>query len=342
MRVHFFAFSVLRLCSPVLALLLIAQAHQAGARPTFINQFRSLYPASLTGQARCATCHAKASGGPPWNSYGRDLLANGGRVGSGGDITSALSAVELLNSDSIAGNNATEIQASTQPGWCETSTTGCNNQIYNADGSNAGTGIPPDGQLDDEPLPETPPSDGAVDLSGDVENASGKGLCAMVLASGKFQFSCNPDGPFSLTNLPREGNGTVKRQVYVDGSFPNVEVLQGSVNETVVMAAAGSCPNYNEPYSPGVSPGDAGKRINISGTILIGNSGTPVCAMVLANGAFEFSCNSSGTYSINIPLDNNGQFKLQVYADGFAPITQKFDDSSVMNDVRLARASECN
>jgi hypothetical protein len=340
MRVHFFAFSVLRLCSPVLALLLIAQAHQAGAHPTFLNQFKSLYPASLTGEARCATCHARASGGPPWNSYGRDLLANGGA--SGGDITSALSAVELLNSDSIAGNNATEIQAGTQPGWCETSTAGCNNQIYNKDGSNAGTGIPPDGQLDDEPLPETPPSDGGVDLSGEVQNSGGTGLCAMVLASGKFQFSCNPNGPFSLTDLPREGDDTVKRQVYVDGFFPNVQVLQDSVDEIVVMTGAGTCPNYNEPYSPVVSPDDAGKRIDISGTILIGDSGTPVCAMVLANGAFEFSCGGSGTYSMSVPLDGDGQFKLQVYADGFAPISQKFDDSSVMNDVRLARASECN
>ena len=193
---------------------------------------------------------------------------------------------------------------------------------------------------DFKPAGSNPPS-GTVNLSGDVENASGAGLCAMVLASGKFEFSCDPNGPFSLTDLPREGDGTVKRQVYVDGSFPNIKVLQGSVDETVVMTRAGVCPNYNEPYSPGTSPGDAGKRINISGTILLQDSGTPVCAMVLANGAFEFSCNSSGTYSLNIPLDNNGQFKLQVYADGFAPITQRFDDSSVMNDVRLARAAEC-
>jgi hypothetical protein len=186
-----------------------------------------------------------------------------------------------------------------------------------------------------------PPPTSGVDLSGTVQNQSGKGLCAMVLASGQFEFSCNPNGPFSLNDLPRESNGTVKRQVYVDGNFPNIEVLQDSVDEIVVMSPAGSCPNYNAPYSPGVFPGDAGKRINISGTILIGNSGTPVCAMVLANGQFVFSCNGSGTYSINIPLDNNGQFKLQVYADGFAPMIQEFDDRSVMNDVRLARAAEC-
>ena len=63
--------------------------------------------------------------------------------------------------------------------------------------------------------------------------------------------------------------------------------------------------------------------------------------MVLANGQYKFSCDGSGNYSINIHLDDNGQFKLQVYADGFAPITMRFDEFSVMNDVRLARAAEC-
>jgi hypothetical protein len=187
-----------------------------------------------------------------------------------------------------------------------------------------------------------PPPSNKVNLSGTVENPEGTGLCAMVLASGQYEFSCNPNGPFSLTDLPRENDGSVKRQVYVDGFFPNVQVLQGSVDETVVMSRAGSCPNYNAPYSPGVFPGDAGKRINISGMVLLQNSGTPVCAMVLANGQYQFSCDGSGSYALNIPLDDNGQFKLQVYADGFAPITQRFDESSVMNDVRMARAAECS
>jgi len=191
------------------------------------------------------------------------------------------------------------------------------------------------------PADGEPPTDDKVDLSGTVENVDGKPLCAMVLASGKYDFSCNPNGPFSLANLNRENDGTVKRQVYVDGSFPNVKILQGSVNETVVMQRAGSCPNYNEPYSPANRPGSANKRVNISGMVLLQNSGTAVCAMVLANGQYKFSCDGSGNYSINIPLDDNGQFKLQVYADGFAPITMRFDESNVMNDVRLARASEC-
>jgi hypothetical protein len=127
----------------------------------------------------------------------------------------------------------------------------------------------------------------------------------------------------------------------VDGFFPEIDVLQGSVEETVVMTRSGTCPSYNTPYDPGVFPGSAGKRINISGSVLLQNSQTPICAMVLANGQFMFSCDGSGSYALNIPLDNNGQFKLQVYADGFAPTIQRFDELSAINDVRMARAVEC-
>ena len=163
----------------------------------------------------------------------------------------------------------------------------------------------------------------------------------MVLASGQFMFSCDPVGVFSLTGLPRESNGTVKRQIYADGFFPKVDVLPDTVDEAVVMTRSGTCPSYNTPYDPAVTPGSAGKRIDIAGKVLVQASATPICAMVLANGQFMFSCDGTGSYALNIPLDNNGQFKLQVYADGFAPTIQTFDEFQAMNDVRMARALEC-
>jgi len=185
------------------------------------------------------------------------------------------------------------------------------------------------------------PPIGPVDLTGTIKTDNGTDICAMVLASGQFMFSCNPIGVFSLTDLPRENNGTVKRQIYADGFFPKVEVLTVSADEDVVMTRSGTCPNYNASYDPAFVPGSAGKRINISGKVLLQNSQTPICAMALANGQYVFTCDGTGSYALNIPLDNNGQFKLQVYADGFAPITQKFDESSANNDVRMARAVEC-
>ena len=155
-------------------------------------------------------------------------------------------------------------------------------------------------------------------------------------------FSCNPKGPFSLADLPREADGTVKRQVYVDGFFPNVETLTDSTDDTVTMTRAGTCPDYNTFPEPGVYPDSEGKRIDVSGTVLLQNSDIPVCAMALGNGQFGFTCDGTGTYSANIPLDANGQYKLQVYAQGFAPMVQRFDEFTPNNDVRLARSAECN
>ena len=174
-----------------------------------------------------------------------------------------------------------------------------------------------------------------------MKAVDGTDICAMVLASGKFMFSCNPIGELSLTNLPRENDGTVKRQVYADGFFPKVDVLTGSSTAGVFLTRSGTCPDYNIPYDPGFFPNSSGKRLDIAGKVLLQDSQTPICAMVLANGQFMFTCDGTGNYALNIPLDNNGQFKLQVYADGFAPTIQTFDEFQAMNDVRMARALEC-
>jgi len=186
-----------------------------------------------------------------------------------------------------------------------------------------------------------PPPTSRVDLTGTVEDAGGTPLCALALASGQFMFTCNPNGSYDLQDLPRAGDGTVKRQVYVDGFFPNVETLTGSTDETVVMTRATNCTDYNAFPAPGTFPDSAGKRIDVSGTVLLQNTQTPVCAMVLGNGQFGFTCDGTGTYAANIPLDANGQYKLQVYADGFAPTVQRFDEFSPDVEVHLARAAEC-
>ena len=68
---------------------------------------------------------------------------------------------------------------------------------------------------------------------------------------------------------------------------------------------------------------------------------TPLCAMLRANGQHMFFCDGPGSYSLNIPLDFNGQYKLKVYADDFAPTIQTSDESSAVNDVRMAYSTEC-
>ena len=43
----------------------------------------------------------------------------------------------------------------------------------------------------------------AADIDGTVETTDGTGLCSMVLASGQYMFTCNPNGPLSLKNLSK-------------------------------------------------------------------------------------------------------------------------------------------
>jgi len=105
-----------------------------------------------------------------------------------------------------------------------------------------------------------------VDLSGTVKTSNGIDICAMVLASGQFIFSCSPAaGMFSLTDLPRAPDGTVKRQIYAQGFFPKIDILtDSSINEAVVLTRSGTCPNYNTPFSPVVNLALAGNWIDIS------------------------------------------------------------------------------
>ena len=58
--------------------------------------------------------------------------------------------------------------------------------------------------------------------------------------------------------------------------------------------------------------------VPIKGNVRLAN-GTPVCAMVLANGQYMFSCDGTGAFNLNVPLDGQGQITLFAFADGFAP-----------------------
>ncbi len=192
------------------------------------------------------------------------------------------------------------------------------------------------------PAVENPvPSSGPVGLNGKVESEEGIPVCAMVLASGQYMFSCDPQSQYALNDLPREADSKVTRQVYADGFFPVIKSLSNSTTETVVMTRSGNCPNYNFPSSPDVNPAAAGELKSISGRVLVGDTEFPICAMVLANGSYMFSCDGSGNYALEFPLDASGQFQLQVYANGFAPAVQTFDESDTGGDVRMASTTEC-
>ena len=65
-------------------------------------------------------------------------------------------------------------------------------------------------------------------------------------------------------------------------------------------------------------PTQAASWAAIKGNVRTGN-GAPVCALVLANGQYMFSCGGSGGFSLDVPPDEKGLVTLFAFADGFAP-----------------------
>ena len=63
--------------------------------------------------------------------------------------------------------------------------------------------------------------------------------------------------------------------------------------------------------------------VRISGTAI--SDGTPLCAMILANGQNTFSCGDDpGTFDLEVPLDENGEIILYGFYSGFAPYKKVF------------------
>ncbi|MDJ0698446.1 MAG: PKD domain-containing protein [Woeseiaceae bacterium] len=120
----------------------------AEATGTCTATFSEIYPASETEDlGDCQTCHQSAFGGP-FNAYGADLVEGRPNLScESNDFATALSAVEALDSDGDGNSNLVEINASTQPGWCdETQSDTCTNT----------EGTPPDVALDPMPANEPP------------------------------------------------------------------------------------------------------------------------------------------------------------------------------------------
>jgi len=70
-------------------------------------------------------------------------------------------------------------------------------------------------------------------------------------------------------------------------------------------------------------PGKKSGWIKISGE-LKNEDEIPLCAMVLANGQYMFSCEDVGKYALEVPLDENREVTLFVFCDGMQPFKKVF------------------
>jgi len=155
-----------------------------------------------------------------------------------------------------------------------------------------------------------------VPVSGKVM-FGGTPLCAMVLANGQNMFSCSGDGSFNLM-VPLDGNGKVTLMTFAQGFAPFRQTLSPAqvANITVNMEREPEGRSLVVVHSTQASTRTG--WIVVNGTI--GFNGTPVCALMLANGQHMFSCNADlGQFSLEVPLDSSGNVTLFAFVSGFQP-----------------------
>jgi predicted secreted hydrolase len=83
-----------------------------------------------------------------------------------------------------------------------------------------------------------------------------------------------------------------------------------------------------EDLCPGEDSVDS-NQVTISGSVSMAD-GTPLCALVLANGHYALSCDPVGEYTLDVPLDANDEIKLFGFTYGWAPfeVTLTSEDAS--------------
>jgi hypothetical protein len=134
----------------------------------------------------------------------------------------------------------------------------------------------------------------------------------------------NNDGLFNL-DVPLDVNGEITVWGFCSGHSPSKKVLTPDealyFNINLTRAPPGSSQmTINFQAEPGATKSN---WVRIWGTITYDDQ--DLCAMVLANGQHMFSCgNNLGTFSLEVPLDENGEITLYVFCSGKAPYKYVF------------------
>jgi hypothetical protein len=171
-------------------------------------------------------------------------------------------------------------------------------------------------------IPVQPDKDGWVVVNGTV-TFKGSPVCAMVLINGQYMFSCSGDGSFEL-KVPLDESGQITVQAFCDGLSPfrqTIEPSQG-FGLQIDMDLADAIKDLEINYTTELVKSG---WVKIKGTVTY--NGSPVCAMVLANGQYMFTCTGDGSFELTSPLDGDGQITLFGFCSGFSPFKAIFDSS---------------
>jgi hypothetical protein len=156
-------------------------------------------------------------------------------------------------------------------------------------------------------------------------------LCAMVLANGQNMFSCSGDGSFNLS-VPLGNNGQITLFTFATGFAPFKQVMSPSETAYFTVNMKREAEGRSLSIDHNVTASTRTGWVVVDGSIDF--NGTPVCALMLANGQHMFSCNASlGKYSLEVPADNSGNITLHAFVSGFQPFKDVFPSSVVSNNI---------
>lgn len=173
-------------------------------------------------------------------------------------------------------------------------------------------------------FPVPPPINGNIKIRGSI-SYEGIPLCAMVLANGQYMFTCDEKGKYEL-DVVKDQDGKITLFGFSDDLsfykkvFEPSDITGSQIEHNIYMSPA-------SPYSRHLSitrefsyAATRPNWVKISG--MVHDNGVPLCAMVLANGQYMFSCNGDGRYEMEVPLDQNGEITLFGFCDGYQPFKE--------------------
>jgi len=159
---------------------------------------------------------------------------------------------------------------------------------------------------------------------------NGMPVCTMVLANGQYMFTCSGDGSFNLDVPLDPDTGQITVFAFCEGLAPF---------EQVIFPAEGHGMQIE------LASGEGGSGMDVTSTITAINTtwvriegtvsynGTPVCAMVLANGQYMFTCSGDGSYSLDVPLDpDDGSATLFSFCSGLPPFKYVYTSDQISFD----------
>jgi hypothetical protein len=162
-------------------------------------------------------------------------------------------------------------------------------------------------------------TDDTTRLTGNVRY-NGSPVCAMVLANGQYMFTCSGDGGFDL-NVPLDSNGQITIYSFCSGLAPFKQVIYPYQSQgfRIDLDASGGGTDMDIDFSTTDIGND---EVRLEGSIRY--NGSPVCAMVLANGQYAFTCSGDGSFQLDVPLDSNGEVTIYGFCSGLPPYKYVF------------------